>query len=1301
MRLDHLSTGYRIARIILYCLFTWLLISMEIAATTTTPTGPPKKQVLVLHGLWRIRTWEIPFNATLHRLFLADQDLSVGINHVYLGLDEYPQGGYPYATIEALQERVSTNPVDLVISVLPSAGRFLHIHGPSLFPGVPLIAVLPDGRDMRDLTAIGASVISSDGGRMALEKTLAAIHTLLPETATLVVVAGGGDLDHQFLGSAEAAIETVAPTMAVHYLIGTPLDTLWSQVTALPVHSAILFTTYDRDRLGRKHHTADVVQQLTARANAPVFGFVDTLLGTGIVGGCLTRADDLARATALTALAELKQGPPEDVPVPVQGPNFGFDATALKRWQIPQARLPEGSRIINSQPSVWTAYKRQIMVGLGVLLVQALLILLLVANLVRVRRIKRALSASEARYRTLHDNIPVGIYRTQGGRLVSLNPAALAMFGLDSTTDAAGYTPTDLYLNPLRRKEALAALAADGELREFEIQFKRRDGALFWGALSATRVSATEGDKEVIDGIIQDITERKQAEAQLLREKRFSEAILDSLPGIFYMYDDEYRLVRWNQARNIGAAYTDVQLRHLSLDDFFDGQDLEKVRHGIDQVFTQGQTSLEAQIINEDGSKTPYFFTGARLTLESGRYALGIGIDLTERLRMETSLRNSERRLADIINFLPDATFVIDTDGKVVAWNRAIEALSGVSAAEMVGRGDYAYAVPFYGERRPCMIDLALRWDEAAARSYDNLQRHGEILVSETVNPHFRPKPSLFWNSARKLHNSDGEVVGAIEVIRDITDRKLAHDALRESEERYRTLFHSANDAIFIIKDQTIVECNEKTLEIFRCSREDIIGHLPSKFSPRLQPDGTPSMEKLLATTRAARQGDPQEFEWLHKRLDGSFFEVRVNLNMVMLRNGPHIQAIVRDITERKQAEAERKRLEAQLYQAQKMEAIGTLAGGIAHDFNNILAAIIGFTEVSLRGVTDGSKLASNLQRVLNAANRAGDLVKQILTFSRQSQKTAQPLQIKPIAKEALRLLRASLPTTIEIRQQMHSERFIQADPTQVHQIVMNLCTNAAHALPDEVGVIEVRLSDLDGAERPGGQPTQGPLVRLSVRDSGSGIPTDIQDRLFDPFFTTKAQGKGTGLGLSVVHGIVEDCGGWITLESEPGKGSTFELYFPAIAGEPVRQRVAASPLPGGSERILFVDDEEAQVSLAKAVLEPLGYGVVGTTRSDEALTMFQAAPHRFDLLITDLTMPVMTGDLLAREIRSLRPDMPVILCTGYSEKVGPENAAEMGIQAIMMKPAAVAMMANTVRRVLDRAHGIDGHQRADAAGDG
>ena len=483
------------------------------------------------------------------------------------------------------------------------------------------------------------------------------------------------------------------------------------------------------------------------------------------------------------------------------------------------------------------------------------------------------------------------------------------------------------------------------------------------------------------------------------------------------------------------------------------------------------------------------------------------------------------------------------------------------------------------------------------------------------------------------------EVTEIIGVGRDITPRKTAED-LRA---RLETAIEQAAESIMVSDAAGTIQYVNPAFETTTgYNRNEVINK-----NPRILKSGRHSDEFYRELWTTISSGKVWRGHLVNRKRDGSLYEEEATISPIRSTTGAIINyvAVKRNVTR----EVE---LAKQLRQTQKMEAIGTLAGGIAHDFNNILSAIIGYSEIALQDVETGSRLRGYLERVLGAGSRAKELVQQILAFSRQAELEPKPLNITPIVKEALKLLRASLPAFIAIRQDLTSEATVQADPTHLHQVVMNLCTNAAHAMEKDGGTLTVHLEDVTvstdtAAEIPDLNP--GPFVCLTVQDTGHGMPREVVERIFDPFFTTKEIGEGTGMGLAVVHGIIRIHQGAIVVESEPGSGTLFKVYFPIIAGETDRPAPDVEPLPIGTERILFTDDEELQVELSREMLARLGYQVTGFTDCRKALAHFRENPTAFDLVITDMTMPHMTGDILAAELIAIRPDIPIILCTGYS----------------------------------------------------
>jgi len=498
---------------------------------------------------------------------------------------------------------------------------------------------------------------------------------------------------------------------------------------------------------------------------------------------------------------------------------------------------------------------------------------------------------------------------------------------------------------------------------------------------------------------------------------------------------------------------------------------------------------------------------------------------------------------------------------------------------------------------------------------------------------------------------------------------------LRVSEERFKQLSESSSDGVVIHDQGVALHFNQVFLDMYGYTRDELQGQ--DVISLLL----TPESQKMAR--KRVEENSWESYEAVGVRKNGQEFPLEIRVRYLDLEGRLLRVSSTRDLTQQK-------KMEAHLVQSQKLEAIGTLAGGIAHDFNNILSAILGYAQLAQLEVPRGSELENDLEQIVIAGNRARDLVRQILTFSRQTQSEPIPLSLISIVKETLKMIRASLPTTIEIRAQLESDAFILADPTQIHQVLMNLVTNAALSMRSDGGTLDIQLKNRilspdEIASYPGVQP--GKFVQLSVGDTGCGMSPEVQRRIFEPFFTTRSPGEGTGLGLSMVHGIVHDLGGTILVYSEEGAGSVFRILLPVFQNQTgeVELELGEDDLPRGTERILVVDDETFQTDLASRILGGLGYRVTAVNSSQEALDLFLKDPSAFDLVISDMTMPRMTGDVLISRLRNARADIPVLLCTGYSERATNERMEEWGIQAFAIKPLSRREMAEKVREALKR----------------
>ncbi len=775
--------------------------------------------------------------------------------------------------------------------------------------------------------------------------------------------------------------------------------------------------------------------------------------------------------------------------------------------------------------------------------------------------------------------------------------------------------------------------------------------------------------QELCCGIARDITERRRVEVSLRESEQKYRLLFDGANDTVCIHDLQGRILDVNSMACERLGYTHAELTAMSIGQLDAPEDAQCIPERLEQLMEQGRLTFETVHLCKDGTPISLEVSARRITWEGQPAIMSISRDITERKRAEVAVRESEARLRAITNAAKDAILMMDANGRISFWNPAAERIFGYPHDEAMGMVLHRLIAPqrYHATHASAFAEFKRSGQGRAIDATIDLKachKDGHEIAVELSLSAFRLQES--WHT--------------IGVIRDVTERKRSEEALRESEERFRVL-HDASSGGIVIHDQGVIaDCNQALSTMTGYSSQELIGM-----------DGlgliAPEWRGLVRENIQHRFEQAYEAEGLRK--DGSRFPLSIRGNTIPYKGRAVRVTEFRDISDRKQAEEERKQLQAQLIQAQKMEAIGTLAGGIAHDFNNILGAILGYAELARNASPPGSPAVKYLDKELNAIHRATQLVRQILAFSRQADTERIPLQLGSVLKDALKLLRPTLPSTITIKQQVATAtQFILADPTQMHQILMNICTNAFHAMEQTGGTLEITLQErtLSGEDllsQTGVQP--GAFVLLSIRDSGSGISAEIRKRIFDPYFSTKEIGRGTGMGLAIVHGIVKSYGGFITVESAPGEGTAFHVFFPAIEEEVSAKTSTAQPVPMGKERILLIDDEDILAEIGTSVLESLGYEVTVRTGSRDALTTFQNQPDRFDVVITDQTMPGLTGTELAREMLRIRPDIPIILCTGYSTLVNEEQARGYGIREFAMKPVAMQEIATLLRKVLDQ----------------
>jgi PAS domain S-box-containing protein len=918
---------------------------------------------------------------------------------------------------------------------------------------------------------------------------------------------------------------------------------------------------------------------------------------------------------------------------------------------------------------------------------------------------EKALRLSERKFRALAEQSPNMIFINQKGRIVYVN---------DRCEEVMGYTNEEFYSEEFDFLTLIAPEYRESISRNFskhmsgmdvepcEYALITKDGRRV-EAIVATRLIDYGGGRAIL-GTATDITERMRAE-NLIRTQRDLALALSATSGLgeglrmcldgavnvsgmdcggVYLFDKAPGVLELVLSKGLSADFvrsathydTDsanvrlvmrgepIYTQHLRLgvrlDEHKRAERLGAIAvlpfHHRDHVI--GCLNIASHTLNE----VPAF---AREALESIAAQMGGAI---ARLEAMDALRQSEEKYRTILESIEESYYEVDIAGNLTFFNDSTCNLLGYARDELIG-----------------MNNRQLMDQENAKKVYQTFNKvysTGEPAIgSEWEIIRKDGTKRIFDASVSLIEDAEGRPIGFHGILRDITRRKQAEEALQQEKERFRILVEESPLGVSLIgADGTYKYINPTFKEIFSYALEDIPTGREWFRSAYPDPEYRHQVISTWITDReASKAGEVRLRIFTVRCKDGS--EKQIQFRSVTMENRDQL-VIYEDTTERTQ-------LEAQLQHAQRMEAIGTLAGGIAHDFNNILSAIIGYTEIALfHELSDGTRVHKSMEQVLAAGQRAKDLVKQILAFSRQAEEERRPVRLDPIVREALKLLRASLPSTIEIRQYIAPDMgYVMADPTQIHQVLMNLCTNAHHAMIDTGGVLEVRLESttIDAFEAASHDLSPGLYLALVVSDTGHGMSPEVVERIFDPYFTTKEKDVGTGLGLAVVHGIVKSYRGAISVKSEPGDGTTFTVYLPRIETEKLPKEAAGERfLPTGDERILLIDDEPTLVDIGRQMLHRLGYQVVTRTSSTEALELFRSAPDEFDLIITDQTMPHMPGDELAKELMKLRPSMPIILCTGFSERISEQEAKSMGIKAFLMKPVVFRDLAATIRKVLE-----------------
>jgi len=864
--------------------------------------------------------------------------------------------------------------------------------------------------------------------------------------------------------------------------------------------------------------------------------------------------------------------------------------------------------------------------------------------------------------RVIIDSIPDSICVKDGrGRWLLANISVLHLFGLETVnyrgktdTELAAYTPLykEAFLNccesddrawqrkePSRSNEMIPV--GDGSFRVFDVC----KVPIFHGG----------GRRKVLVVIGRDITEQKRIEEKYRK-------LFEQSPIAFLTSTMSGKILAVNQAVTKTLGYEPEEIVGRNITEFLTPKSLQFYKQQYPRFLRGDPTpEFDYEVYKADGSLALIQVSSAIIRDDRGNpvSVQRILLDVTRQRRIEEQIRESEARYRQLFERAPVGIVYFDTDLHVTDCNDNYLKLMHADRDRMIGL-----------EIRNLRDKRVLPVLEA---TLEGKEGHWKGLYQTTVSN------KRIYVSARTapLYDSQGNIQGGVALVEDMSLQQQA----QEEKFRLMSAIDQASETIVITDTRGIIEYVNPAFE-------KMTGYSAAEahgLNPRVLQSGRHDKEFYKEMWQTLRSGRVWKGHIINKRKDGALFEEDATISPVRNQEGEIINyvAVKRDVTEEVA-------LKKQLNQAMKMEAIGTLAGGIAHDFNNILSAVLGYAEMVELQLDENEPARKDVGQIIAAGQRATDLIRQILTFSRQEEEELRPVKLQFVIKEALKLLRSSLPTSIELQQEVDPGCGpVLADPIRIHQVLMNLCTNAKQAMEGQQGTLRVRLAefDIDSGAFSGFFPTieSGPWLDLEVSDTGMGMEEQVKERIFDPFFTTKKKGQGTGLGLSVVHGIVKSHNGEITVESEPGRGTTFHIYLPIVETEVYDEHQSGQIiLPQGTEHILLVDDEPLLVEIMERFLTMLGYKVKGFIDSREAMAWYGENADRIDLVITDMTMPHLTGAELAREILAQRPEMPIVLCTGYSEVMDAEKAMAMGIRKFIAKPVDNSVLAHSVREALD-----------------
>ncbi|MCP4718005.1 MAG: PAS domain S-box protein [Desulfobacteraceae bacterium] len=886
------------------------------------------------------------------------------------------------------------------------------------------------------------------------------------------------------------------------------------------------------------------------------------------------------------------------------------------------------------------------------------------------KKVEESLRKSEQLLAAHLQNTPVGVISWDlNFKIIEWNPGAESIFGY-SRFEAMGKHPTEIIL-PNDIKELVDGIFQDlisekGGVRSTN-KNTTKDGRLIICDWYNTTLKDADGKVIGVASLVNDITDRKKLEKSLQR----SEALLKTTQQLAkiggWEWNVEKQSMFWTdevyQIHDFQPGeFTPGSKKHIQRSmECYDPEDRPVIMAAFKRCVEKGQAyDLEFSFTSVMGRRI-WIRTVGEPVLEGDKVVRVIGniMDITKYKQIFEGLKEQKELSEKIIQTSSAIIVGLDKNHRIRLFNRGAERITGFKTKEVIGKDWFEI---FF---KPGIYDeMDKVWKSAWGTKFNSY-----VNPIQTKND---DEKIISWQSTGMYDSADDTKHMLISIGEDITERIQAEKALRESEEKYRSMMESMKNASYICSPELYIEYMNPAM-IDRVGTETTGDFCYKTIYDRSEKCPWCAFDQV-------KKGEHIDYEVADPR-DNRYYSIT---NSPIFHSDGSVSklTIFHDITQIKD-------IEAQLRQSRKMESIGTLAGGIAHDFNNLLYMISGNAELALGDIPKWNPVHSNLEEIKSASLRAAGIVKQLLNFSRKTDLKLEPIGVINVIKDVLKFLRSTIPTTIDIRKHLpDADITILADPVQINQVMMNLCINASQAMANTGGILEITAENMkldeDAANSYPDLPAAN-YLKITISDTGPGIASEIINRIFDPYFTTKEMGKGSGMGLSIVHGIVKNHDGAISVDSKLGKGSIFSLLFPVVDERSKIENEIIDEIPGGKERILFVDDEKAIADMMQKILKHLGYKVEISLNPIQALDLFQSKPDTFDLVITDMTMPQMTGATLSEKLIKIRSDIPIIICTGHSFLIDEEKAKQLGIADYLMKPVSMSKIAMTIRKIFDK----------------